>query len=221
MAIVILKSARREGVGKGVARRLRSAGTVPAVYYGRGEQPISLSVHVRELEGILHAAAGSNVIVDLQVEGGEVAERKAILREIQRHPVRGNILHVDLQHISLTEKITVEVEVHLTGMPVGVKDEGGILEHLLREVELECLPTDIPSHITVDVSHLNINESIHVSDLKVENAEVLTESDRTVATVVPPTVLEEPKPAEEGAAVAEPELVSKGKDAEEEEGKEG
>jgi large subunit ribosomal protein L25 len=95
------------------------------------------------------------------------------------------------------------------------------LEHLLREVELECLPTDIPSHITVDVSHLNINESIHVSDLKVENAEVLTESDRTVATVVPPTVLEEPKPAEEGAAVAEPELVSKGKDAEEEEGKEG
>jgi large subunit ribosomal protein L25 len=223
MAIVILKSERREGVGKGVARRLRGAGRVPAVYYGRGEQPIPISVQERELEGILHAAAGSNVIVDLHVQGDAASDRKAILREIQRHPVRGSILHVDLQHISLTEKITVEVEVMLVGTPVGVKDGGGILEHLLREVELECLPTDIPSHVTVDVTQLNIGDSVNVSDIRVENAEVLTEADRTVATVVPPTVLEEPKPAEEGAAAAEPELVSKDKDseAEDEEGKKG
>jgi len=223
MAIVVLKSALREGVGKGVARKLRVAGSIPAVYYGRGEQPIPLSVQSRELEGILHAAAGSNVIVDLQVGGGDVTERKAILREIQRHPVRGDILHVDLQHISLTEKITVEVEVQLSGTPVGVKDEGGILEPLLREVELECLLTDIPSHITVDVTHLTIGESVHVSDLKVENAEILTEAERTVATVVPPTVLEEAKPAEEAEAeaAAEPELVTKAKEEDEAEGKEG
>jgi len=221
MAIVILKGERRDGIGKSVARKLRGAGRVPAVYYGRGEQPLPLSVQARELEGILHAAAGSNVIVDLKVEGDAESERKAILREIQRHPVRGSILHVDLQHISLTEKITVEVEVTLVGTPVGVKDGGGILEHLLREVELECLPTDIPSHVVVDVSHLNIGDSVHVSDIKVENAEVLTEADRTVATVVPPTVLEEPKPAEEEAAAAEPELVTKEKETEEAEGKEG
>ncbi len=221
MAIVTLKSARREGVGKSVARKVRAGGDIPVIYYGRGEEPLPLSVNARELEGILHAAAGSNVIVDLQVSDAAAADRKAILREIQRHPVRGNILHVDLQHISLTERITVEVEVHLVGTPTGVKDGGGILEHLLREVELECLPTDIPSHVDVDVTHLNIGDSVHVSDLKVENAEVLTEADRTVATVVPPTVLEEPKPAEEGAVAAEPELVKKEKDSEEEGGKEG
>jgi large subunit ribosomal protein L25 len=220
MAIVILKSARREGVGKGVARKLRTAGDVPAIYYGRGEEPLPLTVRARELEGILHGAAGSNVIVDLQVTGAAAGERKAILREVQRHPVRGDILHADFQHISLTEKITVEVEVALEGTPTGVKDGGGILEFLLREIEIECLPTDIPTHVTVDVSHLNIGDSVHVSDIKVEKAVVLTEPERTVATVVPPTVLEEAKPAEE-AAPAEPELVKKEKESEDEGGKEG
>lgn len=214
MAIVILKSTRRDGVGKGVARRLREAGNVPAIYYGRGEEPVALTLHVKELETLLHGSAGSNVIVDLKVEGAAAADRKAILREIQRHPVRGNILHVDLQHISLSERITVEVPVVLVGVPTGVKDGGGILEHLLREVEVECLPTDIPEKLTVDVSNLNIGESVHVSDLVIGNVEVRTEAARTVATVVPPTVLEEVKPAE--AAQAEPELVKKEKGSDDE-----
>ncbi|MEK7347716.1 MAG: 50S ribosomal protein L25 [Candidatus Eisenbacteria bacterium] len=209
MAIVILKSIRRDGVGKGVARRLRQAGSVPAIYYGRGEVPVALSVPAKELESLLHGASGSNVIVDLKVEGVAAGDRKAILREVQRHPVRGNILHVDLQHISLSERITVEVPVVLVGVPTGVKDGGGILEHLLREVEVECLPTDIPAKLTVDVSHLNIGESVHVSDLAIGNVEVRTEAERTVATVVPPTVLEEVKPAE--VAQVEPELVKKEK----------
>jgi large subunit ribosomal protein L25 len=217
MAIVVLKSARREGVGKGVARRLREAGNVPAVYYGRGEEPVALSVHGKELEAILHGGAGSNVIVDLKVEGDAAADRKALLREIQRHPVRGNILHVDLQHISLSEKITVEVPIVLLGTPIGVKDGGGILEHLLREVEVECLPTDIPDKLTVDVSHLNIGDSVHVSDLAGDKVTVKTEAERTVASVVPPTILEEVKP-EETAAQAEPELVKKEKEEEEAEG---
>ncbi|HEU4725009.1 MAG TPA: 50S ribosomal protein L25 [Candidatus Eisenbacteria bacterium] len=214
MAIVTLKSTRRDGVGKGVARRLREAGSVPAIYYGRGEAPVAISVHAKELETLLHGASGSNVIVDLKVEGADAADRKAILREVQRHPVRGTILHVDLQHISLSERITVEVPVVLVGVPTGVKDGGGILEHILREVEVECLPTDIPEKFTVDVSHLNIGDSVHVSDINFGNVEVLTETDRSVATVVPPTVLEEVKPAE--GAPAEPELVKKEKGSDEE-----
>ena len=214
MAIVTLKSTRRDGVGKGVARRLREAGNVPAIYYGRGEEPVALTLQVKELETLIHGSAGSNVIVDLKVEGAAAADRKAILREIQRHPVRGNILHVDLQHISLSERITVEVPVVLVGVPTGVKDGGGILEHLLREVEVECLPTDIPEKLTVDVSNLNIGESVHVSDLVIGNVEVRTEAARTVATVVPPTVLEEVKPAE--TVQAEPELVKKEKGSDDE-----
>jgi len=216
MAIVVLKSARRVEVGKGIARRLRQAGSIPAVYYGRGEAPVPLSLLGKELESILHGAAGSNVIVDLKVEGDAAADRKAILREIQRHPVKGNILHVDLQHISLSERIIVEVPVVLIGIPTGVKDGGGILEHLLREIEVECLPTDIPEKLTVDVSHLNIGESVHVSDLVADKATIRTEAERAVASVVPPTVLEEVKPAE--VAQAEPELVTKEKGEEEEEG---
>lgn len=213
MAIVILKSTRRDGVGKGVARRLREAGRVPAIYYGRGEEPVALSLHAKEIETLLHGASASNVIVDLKVEGAAAADRKAILREVQRHPVRGTILHVDLQHISLSERITVEVPIVLVGVPTGVKDGGGILEHILREVEVECLPTDIPQNFSIDVSHLNIGDSVHVSDIAKGNVDVLTEAEQPVATVVPPTVLEEVKPAEE--APAEPELVKKEKDSEE------
>jgi len=219
MAIVSLMSARRGDRGKGVARKLRAAGQVPGVFYGRGAPAIPLTIGTKELEGVLAGADGGNVIVDLKVDGAEAADRKAIIREVQRDPVAGSILHVDLMHISLTERITVEVPVVLVGVPVGVKDGGGILEYLLRDVEVECLPTDIPAHIDVDVSALAIGQSIHVSDLAADRVTILTELDRTVATVVPPTVLEEVKPGEEVAA--EPELIAKEKEKEEEETVEG
>jgi len=221
MAIVALSSARRSGTGKGDARKLRASGRIPAVFYGRGESAIPLIVDMKDLKGALEGASGGNVIVDLKLEGEAAADRKAIIREIQRDPVAGRILHVDFQHISLTEKITVEVPIVLVGVPTGVKDGGGILETLLREVEVECLPTDIPAHIDVDVSALGIGDSIHVAELKAERVTITTDPDRTVATVVPPTVLEEAKPAEE--AVAEPELIEKEKKEEEsaEGGKEG
>jgi large subunit ribosomal protein L25 len=220
MAIVSLEAARREGVGKGVARKLRVEGRVPGVYYGRGEEAIPLVVGLKDLEAVIQGAEGSNVIVDLKVAGAQAKDRKALIREIQRDPVAGSILHLDLQHISLTERITVEVPVVLVGTPVGVKDAGGILEHLLREVEVECLPTDIPSKLEVDVSALGIGDTLHVSDIKAERAAIKTEAGRAIATVVPPTVLEEPKPAEE-AAPAEPELIAKEKKEEEEETEEG
>jgi len=221
MAMQSLKSARRSEAGKGVARKLRQSGRIPAVYYGRGEEPIPLVIGLKELEEIILTAEGSNVIVDLKVEGDGAGDRKALIREIQRDPVAGSILHLDLQHISLTERITVEVPVVLIGTPVGVKDGGGILEHLLREVEVECLPTDIPSKLEVEVSGLAIGDSLHVSDIRAERVTIKTEADRAIATVVPPTILEEVKPAEEVTAV-EPELVKEKKEEEEGEGsKEG
>ena len=221
MAMLSLKSARRSDVGKGVARKLRQAGRIPAVYYGRGEDPIPLVVALHELEEVIDQAEGSNVIVDLKVEGDAGADRKALIREIQRDPVVGNILHLDLQHILLTERIIVAVPIVLLGTPIGVKDGGGILEHLLREVEVECLPADIPSRLEVEVSGLNIGDSLHVSDLKADRVVIKTEADRAIAAVVPPTILEEVKPAEE-VAPAEPELVKEKKEEEEGEGgKEG
>jgi len=221
MAMQSLQSDRRTEAGKGVARKLRRAGRIPAVYYGRGETPIPIAIGLKELEEIIHKSGGSNVIVDLKVEGDGAGDRKAIIREIQRDPVEGSILHLDLQHISLTERITVEVPIVLIGTPIGVKDGGGILEHLLREVEVECLPTDIPSKLEVEVSGLNIGDSLHVSDLKADRVTIKTEADRAIAAVVPPTILEEAKPAEE-AAPAEPELVKEKKDEEAGEGgKEG
>lgn len=222
MAIVALEAAPRTDTGKGVARKLRAGGRVPGVYYGRGEDSIALTVALKDLHSVLDSADGSNVIVDLKLQGGSAKDMKALIREIQRDPVAGVILHLDLQHISLTERITVEVPIVLIGVPTGVKDGGGILEHLLREVEVECLPTDIPAKLEIDVSNLAIGDSLHVSDLKVERGEILTEADRAIAAVVPPTILEEVAPTEEGA-VAEPEVIGAKKDeeGEAEEGKEG
>jgi large subunit ribosomal protein L25 len=219
MAIMPLTSAVRSATGKGVARKLRAAGKVPGVFYGRGNPAIPLELGAKDLDTVLTGADGGNVIVDLKVDGAEEADRKAIFREVQRDPVRGLVVHVDLQHISLTEKIHVEVPVVLVGTPVGVKDGGGILEHLLRELEVECLPTEIPAHIDVDVSALAIGQSIHVRDLSVPNVTIESEAGRTVATVVPPTVLEEAKPVEEAAA--EPELIAKEKREGEEAAAEG
>lgn len=207
MGIMTLASSRRVGVGKGPARRLRAAGHVPAVYYGRGEAPVPLSIRAKDLDELFDKSEGSNVIVDLSFEGEAAADRKALIREIQRDPVGGHVLHVDLQHISLTERITVEVPIELVGIPVGVKDGGGILEHLLRELEIECLPTEIPANVAIDVTALGIGDSLHVSDLSVPNATIWTERGRTIATVVPPTVLEAPKVEEVVEVAAEPELV--------------
>ena len=210
----------RSVTGKGAARSLRREGKVPGVIYGHGREAESVTVDTATLNKVLVGISAATAIVDVTVDGR--APVKALIREIQRDPVAGTVLHLDLQHISLTERITVEVPIVLLGTPYGVKEGGGILEHLLREVEVECLPTDIPSKLEVDVSALQIGDSLHVSDLKVENGEILTEATRAIAAVVPPTVLEEPKPAEEGAA-AEPEVIGakEKEEGEEEGGKEG
>lgn len=222
MAVIALSGTPRERLGKGGARTARREGKIPAVLYGHGETPVPVSIVARDLDLALREHKGGNPIVHLAVSGGEYT---ALIRDVQYDPMTHHILHLDFQHISLTETIEVKVNVHLTGIPTGVKDGGGILETILREIEVRCLPTAIPASIDVDVSALNIGDSIHVRDLSVPNVTILADADSTVATVVPPTVMEE-KPAEaavEGApAAAEPEVITKGKKEEEgeEEGKE-
>ncbi len=213
MAVIALNGERRESVGKGGARKARAAGKIPGVVYGHGEEPIAVAVVEREFDVAIRHHKGGNAIVNLAVGGGEIT---ALIRAVQYDPINHKILHLDFQHISLTETVEVEVTVHLVGIPTGVKDGGGILEPILRQVEVRCLPTQIPSSIDVDVTALAIGDSVHVRDLQVENVTVLTDPDATVATVVPPTVMEE-KPAEEAAAAgaAEPEVIAKGKKDEE------
>ena len=217
MSSIPLTGARRERTGKGGARQSRAAGQIPGVLYGHGETPVPVSVVARDFEVALRGHRGSNPLVTLKVDGGEYT---ALIRDVQYDPLTHDILHLDFQHISLTETIEVQVAMHITGLALGVKDGGGILEHILRHVEVRCLPTAIPSSIDVDVSNLNVGDSIHVRDLSVPNVTILTDPDATIATVVAPTVMEE-KPVEEVAAtaVAEPEVIAKGK--KEEEGEEG
>jgi large subunit ribosomal protein L25 len=211
MAIVPLEGRVRPGTGKGPARQARRDGLIPGVMYGHGETPVTLAVPKREFELAMKTAKGSNVIVGLKLDGG--AEQTAIIREVQRDPISHDILHLDFHHISLTERVTIEVNVHLIGIPDGVKNGGGVLEHIARTVEIECLPTQIPGSIEADVSELGIGDSIHVRDLVITNATVLSDPDTTIATVVPPTKAVETAPPAESvvAGKAEPEVIAKGK----------
>ena len=216
MAVISLSGERRTDLGKGGARKARAAGQIPGVVYGHHEDPIPVTVNAREFQLALRHHEGSNAIVNLAVGGGEYT---ALIREVQYDPLSRDIIHLDFQQISLTETIELNVAVHLTGTAVGVKDGGGVLELITREVEVRCLPTAIPAALEVDVSHLGIGQSVHVRDLQAGGVTVLTDPDVTLATVVAPTVHEE-KPAEEAAAAAEapvePEVITKGKKEEDE-----
>jgi large subunit ribosomal protein L25 len=218
MAVIQFKGSRRDGTGKGAARKARAAGQIPAVLYGHGETPQPVAVEFREFEVALRNHKGSNAIVNLNVAGTEVT---ALVRDVQYDPLSRAIIHLDFQHISLTEHIEVDVPVHFVGTPVGVKDGGGILEHLVRMLKVRVLPTAIPAGIDVDVTALNIGQNLHVSDLAPGTGyEIITEADVAVAAVVAPAAEEVVAAPVEGeaAAAAEPEVVgAKGK----KEGEEG
>jgi large subunit ribosomal protein L25 len=215
MSVIPLSGKRRERIGKGGARQARLAGNIPAVIYGHGETPVPVAIQAREFDLALRKHAGGNPIVNLAVEGSEYT---ALIRDVQYDPLSHAILHLDFQHISLSETIEVKVAVHTTGLPIGVKDGGGILETILRELDVRCLPTAIPPSITVDVSHLNIGDSVHVREVSVPDVTILNDGDDTIATVVPPTVMEEkaPEVAVAEGAVGEPEVIAKGKKEDEE-----
>ncbi len=207
MAIVPLKGRVRAGTGKGPARQARRDGQIPGVMYGHGDTPVALAIDRKEFELAVKTQRGSNIIVALKLDSA--AEQTAIMREVQRDPVSHDILHIDFHHISLTEKVVVDVTIHLVGLADGVKNHGGILEHITRTIEVECLPTEIPPSIDADVTHLAIGDSVHVRDLNVPNAVILTDADVTIATVVPPTVLVDTPTA--APAAGEPEVIAKGK----------
>jgi large subunit ribosomal protein L25 len=192
----------RQGTGKGVARKLRAQGRLPAVLYAHGKETLSITVDPHRLERLLATSdAGINTLIDLAGDGG-LGGRTVMVKEIQRDPVKGHMLHADLFEVDLTETITVHVPVHLVGMAKGVKF-GGIVDHALRELELDCLPRSIPDEILLDVSELDIGDSLHVRDLALPaGVELRTDPDVSVVSVVAPAVEEEAEAPEEGVVAA-------------------
>jgi large subunit ribosomal protein L25 len=215
---VTLGAQRRTDTGKGAARQARLGGRIPAVIYGHGRPPEPLTLSAVELKKALKGVEVSTAVIDLDIEG---TGTKALVREIQRHPFKAEILHVDFLEIHAGEKLTLQLAVHLTGSPDGVRNGGGVLDQALREITIRVLPTDIPDRFDVDVTELRLGQSMHVSDLSIPNAEILTEGTKTVCSVVAPKVEEEPVPGAEAEAVPEPELIRKPKEEGEEEAEEG
>lgn len=216
---ITVEAEPREEFGKNESRRTRQSGRIPGVVYGGGGPSIPITVDPRKVTDILRSEAGHNAIFTLEIRGK--APARVMLREWQVDPVVGRLLHVDIVRVALDAKLKVKVPIQITGEAQGVKVQGGVFEFLLREVEIECLPDDIPDHIVVDVTELMIGKTLRVSDLPAsDKIAYLTDANRPVAHVV--TIkIEEEKPAEAAAeaAPAEPEVIRKGK-AEPEEGTE-
>ena len=217
MATVSFTATARDAAGKGGARKLRSSGQIPAVIYGHGRDPQTLSLNARDLDKLLSHIQAESTVIEVSVGG---TTSKTLIREIQRHPIKRQILHVDFQALVAGEKVTVNIPITLTGIPEGVRLGGGVLDQTLREIEIEVDPANIPDHIEFDVTNLVIGDSVHVSDLKVPaGVEVLDDPESSVAVLAAPrAVIEETAAAEpvEGAAAAEPEVIGKGPSDEEE-----
>ena len=206
---VNLQVATRTDTGKGAARSLRRAGKVPGVIYGHGRAAEPVVVETAALAKMLVGISAGTTIVDVAVDGR--APVKALIREIQRDALRpAEILHLDFYEVRADEQITLAVPVHLVGIPDGVRNFGGVLDHSLRELEIEVLPSDIPEHVELDVTALAIGHSLFVRDLKIENARILNDPDTPVCTVVAPRTEEAPAVVEE-VVTAEPELIRKPK----------
>ncbi len=211
----VLSAEFREGVGKERARKLRTKGLVPAIFYSPRSASIPLVVDSKEFGKTLQTEAGENVLIDLNIRRGDQSERKVVMiKDIQVHPLQGITLHTDFYEVTMDEMVTVEVPVHLVGKPEGIT-VGGILEQVRRVIQIQCLPGDIPRRIDVDVSSLKIGDSIHVQDIGVEKAKILFDTNFTIATVVPP-VVEEKKAVEEVVAEAAEGEEVKEKEEEEE-----
>lgn len=212
MEQIKLKANLREATRKQAVKKLRATGVVPAVVYHRGDKPVSITVNDKEITKILHNAGGENILINLSIENEKKKSRSVIIKEIQHDPVKRNILHVDFNEISLNEKIIVEVEVVGQGEPIGVKQEGGLLDHPLRIVKVQCLPVDIPKHIDIDISGLKLNGSIHVKDLQVsDKIKILTDPETLLFQVKLPV---EEKVEDVTAAPQEVEVIREKKEEE-------
>ena len=219
MASAQLSASARDIGGKGVARKLRSEGRVPAVVYGHGREPQPLSINTRELERLLDRIAAESTVIDLDIDG---KGSRTLIREIQRHPFKRQILHVDFQELVAGEKITVRLPIVLIGVPDGVRMDGGVLDQTMRELEVEVNPSNIPNHVELDVTSLTIGSSVHVRDIPLpEGVEVLEDEDASVCVVsAPRAAVEETATVEaETEAAAEPEVI-RAKKPDEDEGTE-
>lgn len=214
MAEIVVAAESRTETGKNVNRRLRTRGLIPGVLYGTKKEAVHVSVSPKEIGAILRSASGENTLFDLDLGG---SRRKVILKEFQLEPIKHQLLHADFYEVALNKTLEVKVHIELQGVPVGVKTQGGVLDFVTRELEVECLPMDIPEKLVVDVSELEIGKHVRVSDIKVsDKVKVLTEGDIVVVHVVAPRAEEEAAPAAEAAAAegaAEPEVIKKGKPA--------
>lgn len=204
----------RDEIGKGAARTARRGGRVPGILYGHGEESMALSVDARELQKLVSTISVDNTIVDLDMDGESY---KVLIRELQKHPFRDEFLHIDFFHVAMDEKIHVEIPILLTGVSTGVKNKGGVLDHQLRELEVYCLPGNIPEKVEIDVSELDIGDSVHVGDITLPDIEILTDLDRSVVAVLAPTVIEEEEEEEPEEEGLEPEVIGRGKPEEGEE----
>ncbi|HVF28259.1 MAG TPA: 50S ribosomal protein L25 [Pyrinomonadaceae bacterium] len=208
---ITVRAERREGRGKNDSRRLRSRGMVPLTVYGGEGEAVSAAAPLKELAAILRSDTGHNTIFTLDVEG--VGANDVLFLDRQLDPLRGRLIHADLRRLVSGEKVEITVPVHLIGEPAGMREEGGILEQVLREVDISCSPRDIPDAINIDVSHLGLHDVVHVSDIPAdENIEILTDPETVVATVG--VIREEEEPAAVGVdegTPAEPEVIGKGK----------
>jgi large subunit ribosomal protein L25 len=219
MPEVVAAKPREGKFNKNAARRVRAAGKIPAVFYGPGHAPVAIEVDPKQISRILFSETGHNTIFDVEVAGQPAA--KAMIVDWQREPIMDHLIHIDLKRIALDKTLRVRVRVKLLGIPVGVKASGGILDQVLREVEIECLPADIPASIALDVSNLALHESLRISDLPHSGSiKFLNAEDATVAHVVSireeaPTAAEAEAAAVAAAtaatAAAEPEVAKKGK----------
>lgn len=213
MAQVIVLADTRTDFGKNASRRLRVAGKIPGVVYGHGLETRAIAVDPKAIHGILHSGTGRNTIFSINVAGDMT---DVLVRDFQLDPVKSNLIHVDFQHVAMDEVMEFEVPVEVHGTPKGVK-AGGILDIVLRQITVECLPADVPAGISINAEGLDIGDTVRVSDLMVDASKlkILNEADLVVLTVVPPRVEAEPLAA--GEEPAEPEVIKKGKAEAEEE----
>jgi large subunit ribosomal protein L25 len=214
MANATLKASRRDGGGKGLARKLRGTGKVPAILYGHGDRTEALAVDAHELELLLHHVNPENTLIGLDIDGRRT---DVLIREIQRHPYRAEFLHVDFLQVHGDEAIRLDVPVRLVGVPVGVREHGGVLDQVLYDLHIECLPRNIPDAAEIDIAGLNIGDSVRVGDVNIPNVTVLMDAELPIASVLSARVHEEAAEGEAEAAgeAPEPEVLRERRPAEE------
>jgi large subunit ribosomal protein L25 len=207
---VKLSASSRAESGRNAVKAVRARGGIPAIIYGGKSTPSNLEIKKRDIEVLLARSVGENILVELEIqEGGKTTNRLSLIQEIQHHPVRGDILHVDFHEVSMNEEITAEVVLEPVGEPIGVKTYGGLLQQSMRALPIRCLPRNLPELITVDVSNLNVGESLHVGQIPLpEGVAADTDAELTAFLVSEPTVAEEPVAAESPTA---PEVIKEKK----------